>query len=118
MWLACWVGLFAVMHTPGDRLPKIHISNLDKAAHVIGYLLLALLGGATARRAGATMGVGWYVRWFMVYAVYAAADELTQPLVRRTADVFDWVADMAGVTLAMAIVYIDASRARRASSRR
>lgn len=115
MWVVCWVALFGVMHTPRERLPEVHVSNLDKAAHITGYLLLGLLGGAAARRNGVVIRGAWYARWFAIYAAYAAFDELTQPMFHRSADVLDWAADMIGVTVALGVVYIDASRGRRAS---
>jgi VanZ family protein len=38
--------------------------------------------------------------WALVYLVYGALDELTQPLTGREADVADWVFDAIGVGLA------------------
>jgi VanZ family protein len=109
-WVLYWIALFFVMHTPKEHLPTTRVSNIDKAVHVTGYALLALLGGVHAQRRGRSMGVGSCVVWFLVYAVYAVFDELTQPLVNRTAAVDDWLADMIGVAMGLAVVLYSSRR--------
>ncbi len=104
VWLAYWVALFLVMHTPREHLPEVHVSNLDKVTHFTGYALLTLLGGAYAQRAGKTTTTRWCAFWFVLYAAYAAVDELTQPFVNRSAGVADWAADVLGVGVALLIV--------------
>ncbi len=107
LWLCYWVALFAVMHTPREHIPKIHVSNLDKGAHVTGYLLLALLGGAYAQRTRRQITFSWCASWVLAYGLYAAFDELTQPFFNRSAGVFDWLADILGVGIALTVVYLD-----------
>ncbi len=113
VWIVYWIALFAVMHTPRTALPKVHTSNLDKFAHVTGYLLLGLFCGVAALRANVAIGRSWFTKWIVIFGMYAAFDELTQPLVNRSADVADWVFDMIGLTVAMVLVSIDAGRAVR-----
>ena len=110
LWIAYWMALFAIMHTPRQHLPDVSVSYIDKVAHVTGYALLALLGGAYAQRAGVKKGTAWYAKWLLVYALYAAVDELTQPYVNRSASVSDWVADIIGVVIAFVVVRLDSPR--------
>lgn len=104
LWIAYWVALFCLMHIPKDDLPDVHISNLDKVVHLTGYALLGLLCGGNAQRRSAMIDSGWYVKWACIFATYAAFDELTQPLVNRTAGLDDWVADMLGIAVAFAVL--------------
>lgn len=73
-------------------------------AHFIAYALLALLCVLVrlARRPDLTLH--WKLKWTVLLAVYAAADELLQPYFRRHADPLDWLADVAGVLLVMLLV--------------
>ena len=92
------------MHTPKPQGISIHIGHIDKVLHFGGYALLAGLCAAYARRSGAHLTRRWYVKWMLILAAYAAADEYLQPFVNRTADLLDWVADVAGVLAALAVV--------------
>lgn len=47
----------------------------------------------------------------MIFGVYAALDELTQPLVARDAEVLDWCADMAGTAVGLLVAAWLAQRA-------
>ncbi len=118
VWIVYWVALFALMHTPRERLPEVRFSTLATTVHVTGYALLGLLGAAFAERSGTPIGAGWYGKWLLIYAVYAAADELLQRIVDRSPDARDWAADMFGVVVAFAIVRWGAVRARAARERR
>ncbi len=106
--LGCyWLGLFGIMHTPKGPFPApLLFPHQDKVVHFFGY---AILAGLTAAAAAWPTGGKWYGRWLLIFAAYAAFDELTQPLVGRHADVLDWAADIAGV----ALVFIPASRLSR-----
>ncbi len=104
VWVVYWVCLFGLMHVPREHLPTVRVSHLDKVVHVTGYALLGLLGGGYAQRRGAATGAGWYIKWLAVYAVYAAFDELTQPMVGRSATLADWSADIVGVVIAFAVI--------------
>ncbi|MEE9294202.1 MAG: VanZ family protein [Phycisphaerae bacterium] len=110
LWIVYWVAFFAIMHTPRQHLPHVRVSYIDKVAHVTGYALLGLLGGAYAQRAGVKRGKAWYAKWLLVYALYAAVDELTQPYVNRSANLSDWVADVIGVVIAFVVVRLDNPR--------
>jgi len=113
-----WVALFVGTHLP--KIPKALVKPSDKTLHFGAYLGLGLLVLITwslfrplNRRQILTV-IG-------ILALYGALDEITQPLVGRHADVLDWLADLAGVAVAVAIVRIVVSvlrqkiRARSAS---
>lgn len=110
LWGVYWLALFCVMHIPKQRLPGVSIPYLDTAVHLSGYAVLALLGAAVAVRSNVLLSRRWYVTWLMVYAAYAAGDELLQPYVNRTADVFDWLADVGGVLIGFGIAWMKVGR--------
>lgn len=95
------------MHTPREHLPQTSVSNLDKAVHFTGYLLLTLLAGLYVLRVHRAPARRWYVSWVLMIAVYAAFDELTQPFVNRTAGWADWATDIIGTVVGLILVRID-----------
>lgn len=109
-----WLLLFALTHWPKDRLPDTpRIPASDKVVHFLGYAILAALLLWAAQTAAETWprwrgGACWLRRGAMlvlaVVLVYGVFDELTQPLVGRTADVLDWVADAAGALCGLLLV--------------
>jgi VanZ family protein len=108
-----WAALiFALNSRPdiGVSLP----GQTDKIAHfgayaVLGYLLaVALLQSAS--EAWFALGIG---------SAFGALDELHQRTVPgRTADIFDWVADSAGVTAGLLILLLARRLYHRRSARR
>ena len=87
----------------------------DKTLHVVAYFLLAgfflltLIARGKPRPRRIILVVA-------VMAVYGAFDELTQPIVNRTAAWGDWFADVAGTILAIVIIEIVLLLKRRSSS--
>jgi VanZ family protein len=77
----------------------------DKGAHFLSYggLAGALFVALWANRPN-WGGLGWRV--LAVCAAYGAVDEWTQalPFVRRTCDFHDWLADMGGTLVAVAVL--------------
>ena len=106
LWGLYWLAMFVAMHIPKDKLPTIRVPGLDKEVHFISYGLLAVLCAWSAVRGGAALTARWHVKWFLVFAMYAVADELLQGLavVNRTPDVADWVTDMVGVIVGFCVV--------------
>lgn len=100
-WLALgvyWVMAFVVTHlppifekddTPGFEPPI----GPDKVVHFFGFAALAFLLMNTLRRLSTPVAVGLTL---LLCAIYGVFDELTQPPFARTADPWDWVADMVG----------------------
>jgi len=106
MGLIFWLSSGPLPSTGGIEIP-------DKVAHfgawaVLGALLWFAFAPLGVARAGALA--------FAVAALYGASDELHQSFVpRRSADVADWLADVAGS--AAALILITAIAVRRASVR-
>ena len=98
--IACitiWLAAFSASHVPQQHVPALHVT--DVVLHAVGFFVLASLfswmlasrGVAPFRRVVAVI---------LVMAAYAAFDELTQPLVNRTAAWGDWTADVLGAAAA------------------
>lgn len=96
LWLVAAIGT----HIPAWGVPQTGCS--DKTLHAAGYavlagsFLLALWSRGIRRKKRFLLAI-------LVLLVYAAVDEITQPLVGRYASVLDWVADAVGVGIAVLI---------------
>ena len=93
-----WPVAFITTHIPRlgppPPVPPPDKPPYDKVVHfgsfvILGWLLMALL----TRRLPAWAAVGLVL---LICGAYGVIDELTQPPFRRTADVWDWYADIAG----------------------
>lgn len=112
VWLGYWAFLFVVMHMPvaGSGLPKIRFA--DKVGHFLFYATLTVLGAWRMSIPKSCAGTKALLRWAVVFIAYGAFDEYLQQFVGRDTDFYDWLADVAGVTAATAVV---ALRQRRLS---
>ena len=79
----------------------------DKSLHLIAY---TLLGGVVAAAFASRGGWGWRAAaaLFVPLALFAAADELTQPLFGRFADGVDWAFDELGLVAGIGLVTVAA----------
>ena len=79
----------------------------DKSLHLIAY---TLLGGVVAAAFASRGGWGWRAAaaLFVPLALFAAADELTQPLFGRFADGVDWAFDELGLVAGIGLVSVAA----------
>lgn len=105
-----WIGGAIATHVPPRRPAS---SGFDLGLHTGGYFILAAVLWLTLRAHGLSRGrrIGWMA---LATAVYAALDELTQPIFRRTASVADWIANLAGVAVALIVLEtLERLRARR-----
>jgi len=105
-WRTYWLALFVVMHVPKPPGAALTARIGDKLVHAVVYFLLALLGGWSAKRRNLPLDRHWAKRWWLIYAAYAAADELLQaiPALGRACEMGDWLADLTGMTLALTLV--------------
>ena len=106
-----WVGAFVATHIPKLHMPEdIHVS--DKTLHAVGYFVLAAMLLLTCASRGRP-------RWTRVLltlallAAYGAVDEITQPLVNRTAAFADWLADIGGTAAATLLIELALTLAAR-----
>lgn len=100
---AYWVALFFGTHIPEPQGLTRRLIAHDKLVHAAAYAVLATLALVAWRRTGGL--TTWTVRAACGVAIlgYGVIDELTQPLVGRSCDLWDWVADGVGVTLAWVV---------------
>jgi len=79
----------------------------DKSLHLIAY---TLLGGLVAAAFASRGGWGWHAAaaLFVPLALFAAADEITQPLFGRFADGVDWAFDELGLVAGIGLVTVAA----------
>jgi VanZ family protein len=77
----------------------------DKTLHFIAYGVLGVLAMAAlaARGHRSLRAAAMLLLWL---ATLAAVDEATQPLFGRTAELWDWVYDLIGLTAGVAVVAI------------
>ena len=96
-----WAALFYGTHTkvPEGLLP----GNSDKFIHFWAYAGLAILLMSLRVTRGAYTWLSVLIAW-CILAIYGVFDELTQLLVNRNADIFDWVCDVTGAAAGLAMV--------------
>lgn len=93
-----WLTLFTATHARID--PNLIVHGNDKTLHLVGYTGLGLLFGLA-------LGTSAFARRFhflgalVFLAIYAVFDELTQLLVGRHCDLYDWFADCAGIFIGL-----------------
>jgi hypothetical protein len=75
----------------------------DKSLHVAAYTVLAALAAAWLWAAGRWTPRG-LVGLIAALALFAAVDEITQPLFSRHADPLDWLADGRGMALGIGAI--------------
>jgi VanZ family protein len=105
--LLYWTVLFIGTHLPGDPSfrPTESLPHIDKVVHAAAFAGLAVLlltGLSGWVRPSAALGLAVLV----ALALYAGLDEFSQGFVEfRQPDVRDWVADMLGVLVGMAVFF-------------
>lgn len=102
LWLGCLMSAFVVTHLPPSRIPSRGVFN-DKVMHLTGFTALGLV---TVWRLGSErhpIGTRRFLAWFTVLIVYAVVDEMTQPMIGRSCELGDWLADACGAALGMGV---------------
>lgn len=112
--VAYWLALAAATHVP--RLPQVvGTSGIDKVCHFAGFFGLGFLASLTvAIWRPASRPLNWInlAGIGLLLAIYGASDELTQPLVGRSCELADWLADLAGLTMGIASFVVAKTLAR------
>lgn len=95
LWLGSFLGAFTLTHLPPPPEPRPHLIG-DKAAHFAGFAGLGAISGWRFAGRGRSRRGRLYLLLFAGLALYGAVDEWTQPLVGRTCELGDWLADIGG----------------------
>jgi VanZ family protein len=98
--VAAWLTALVFTHIPGEEMPGVDVS--DKLLHLVGFFGLGSLFWLTL----AAYGIRRLHRVptvVCVMVIYAAVDETTQGLFRRSPEIGDWLADMLGSVLSVAV---------------
>lgn len=103
--LIIWLTLFYVP-SPGMEMPSWQ--HADKVVHAVmfGILFIAMAIDwffTTRRRSVPKLSAAVYFQIFAWSSLCGAIIELVQPLTHRTCDLFDFLADVAGIILAWLI---------------
>ncbi len=96
------VLIYLASGQPANTLPKVTIPYADKVAHGVAYGGLGLL---VARAFGRGRPITWRqtAMAFLIGALYGATDELHQLATDgRSAETYDWIADVFGSALGAA----------------
>lgn len=98
-----WLTEFIATHIPVPKMP--YIPGKDKTLHILAYFFLSFCWFAAFHAYGKKYRTS-LLAMLIVFPLYAAFDEITQPLVNRHADFTDWRADMLGALLAALVAAV------------
>jgi VanZ family protein len=103
-WLlaAYWIALFTATHLP-PSVPIVPGTEGDKLAHLIAYAILALLIACYWQASAGWLGREHFLWIVLVCAAFGAIDELLQIPVGRYASALDWIADVLGAVVGVAV---------------
>jgi VanZ family protein len=102
-----WLLLVVSTHVP-PRTAGLPADQLDKLAHFAAYALLAWLLAMAWESSTGRLNLRHLKFLWLVVVAYGIIDELTQPLMGRTASIADWLADAAGA--AVGLILFQATR--------
>lgn len=102
--LCYWGALFVATHVPLPPLPAAGMGS-DKVAHIAAFAGLGFLAALWAALSG-TLTLGRVLLLLAALAAYGAVDEWLQQFVNRVTDFDDWIADIFGAAIGVAIVWI------------
>ncbi len=100
-----FVGAFVTSHMPPPPVPSRPLIN-DKVMHFTGFVLLGMVSIWRGLTVGRPYPVGAAFIWLMALGAYGAVDEWTQPIMGRSCELFDWVADVCGAMVGIAIILL------------
>ncbi len=98
-----WLTLVIATHLPAPEAIVGNLLDFDKVIHAGAYFVLATVLFITARRLGSSSRFRTRLIIVMGVLAYGVFDELTQPYFGRSCDLADWVADAAGVGVALLV---------------
>jgi hypothetical protein len=104
--LIYWPGLFILTHIPIPQIAR-QSGMSDKIMHVLAYLVLVFFFWHTISpyaRVNWKKAKVWLILVLLV--VYGAIDEYLQGQIGRSADVIDFLSDLVGIALGLAILTV------------
>lgn len=95
-----WIAMAVLTHLP--KVPGVPQMG-DKTTHFVGFAALGALLYLCALATGrASSWTGLFV--LTIVSLYAAFDEITQPLTGRSCSFVDWMADLSGAAAAVMVM--------------
>ena len=86
-------------HIPQEIMPeRLQVRGLDKIEHIAAYGAITILFVLSLRT---RLSLLTAAAFFFAISALGAVDELTQPLVNRTASPLDWLADIVGISVVL-----------------
>ncbi|NVL90271.1 MAG: VanZ family protein [Desulfobacterales bacterium] len=86
-------------HLPEEAMPsRLQVSGPDKLAHALAYGEITILFILSVRTSLILLSSS--LLFFVILGI-GAIDELTQPLVHRTASLTDWLANVMGIVIVL-----------------
>jgi len=110
-----WLALLIATHVPRG-LPTAALPGMDKAAHAVAFVGLAILLGLAWQATAARFTRQHLVAAWLMLIGYAALDELTQSFFGRERSLADWMADVLGATAGLALFAWWRAKNRRAAT--
>ncbi len=94
------LAIFIGSAIPGGSLPAMKLFTMDKLLHYVEFALFGWLLCGWVRLEFPRRRPVWIV--LLLGALYATSDEVHQLMVAgRSCDIYDWLADVAGVATAL-----------------
>ena len=95
------VMVLTFTHIPQQVLPvPLQMNGLDKVFHALAFGIITFLFILSFRVSHNSM---FNLIPLLTIVALAVVDELTQNIVGRTASLYDWIADLAGIVFAQSI---------------
>ncbi|QDV90949.1 hypothetical protein RAS2_20340 [Phycisphaerae bacterium RAS2] len=100
-----FVGAFVTSHMPPPPVPSRPPIN-DKVMHFSGFVLLGMVSIWRGLTVGRRYPMKSALAWLVGLMAYGAVDEWTQPIMGRSCELYDWVADVFGAIVGIAIILL------------
>ena len=104
MFIIYLVTLTTATHIPKPPDIVRGVLAFDKLVHGAAYAILVGLGWLAWPPAPSGRRLTRAAVWLGLGSVYAAADEILQPLTGRDAELGDWAADVIGIVLVLGVI--------------
>lgn len=102
IWIAYWLAIFTATHLPpSSQAMRLAFRLPDWLLHAGAY---AGLGALVAWAASARPSARLLAIWFAILLAYGVFDERSQPLVGRSCELSDWLADAIGALAGLTVV--------------